>query len=168
MQAFAGLPDTTVEAQETMLCFVQSAATNGTTRRFCEEISLSVNGQAITSKKIMLDDGANVDLMDNAFRLKHGIRMFNFPTRLSTSVNSGAIVQGITEIVGIQYGQGPRAIRTARPFLVAYDMDKFYDVLLGNQDTRAYRGTICSATNTYTLRQTGQQDLILATVSRPT
>ena len=168
MQAFAGLPETTVEAQETMLCFVQNAATNGTTLRFCEEISLSVNGQAITSKKIMLDDGANVDLMDNAFRLMHGIRMFDFPTRLSTSTNSGAMVQGITEIVGIQYGSGPSAIRSARPFLVAHNMDKFYDVLLGNQDTRAYRSTICSNNNTYTLRRSGQKDLILATISRPT
>ena len=157
-----------MEALETMKCFTKCASAHGSTLRYATEVTLVVNGEGITSNKIMMDDGANVDLMDDTFRRRHGIRMFNLPTRLSTSLSTSTETLGITEIVGIQYGTGSQAIKVARPFLVAQGMNELYEVLIGNQDTQAFQATICAFTNTYTMRRPGVKDLVLATVSRPT
>ena len=168
MQALARSPEASMEALETMKCFTKCASAHGSTLRYATEVKLVVNGEGITSNKIMMDDGANVDLMDDTFRRRHGIRMFNLPTRLSTSLSTSTETLGITEIVGIQYGTGSQAIKVARPFLVAQGMNELYEVLIGNQDTQAFQATICAFTNTYTMRRPGVKDLVLATVSRPT
>ena len=146
-----------------MLCFSRC---NGTTLRYFKDLQLIVGGRMLGQASIMMDDGANVDLMDDEFRRRNGIKMFAFKSKLMTSVSTSADVLGITEIIGIKYGEGPGAIRVARPFLVAPGMKKLYDVLIGNQDTVQYSATICSFSNTYTMRRPGQKDLILATVSR--
>ena len=166
MQSFAKSSETSLEALMTIQCFMRCVAEHGSTLRYAKEVRLVLNGMAISSSKIMMDDGANIDLMDDTFRQRHGIRMFQTTTRLSTSLSTETEALGLTEIVGNQYGSGENAIRVARPFLVAKGMGNMYDVLIGNQDTRAYNATICAKENTYTMRRPGHPDLIVATISR--
>ena len=168
LKAYCRSSEADQEAVQTMQCFVKCLDAHGTGLRYTEEVRLVVSGRDIFPAKVMMDDGANVDLMDNTFRVKHGIRLFDIPTKLSTATNTEGQTLGMTEIVGIQYGTGADAIRVARPFLVAEGMSGLYDVLLGNQDTKAFRATICEASSTYAMRRGGQKDLVLTTVSRST
>ena len=110
LKAYCRSSEADQEAVQTMQCFVKCLDAHGTGLRYTEEVRLVVSGRDIFPAKVMMDDGANVDLMDNTFRVKHGIRLVDIPTKLSTATNTEGQTLGMTEIVGIQYGTGADAI----------------------------------------------------------
>ena len=76
---------------------------------------------------IFLDDGASVDLMDEAFA--NSIEAIILPTKvmLTTSTEqSAAGVIGATEVIPIVYGDGPNAIISPRSFLMVKNRDSLH------------------------------------------
>jgi hypothetical protein len=115
-------------------------------------VSIMVSGLAHTSIRIMLDDGANCNLMDEATRLALGIALHPTNIRLTTSNGSGTPVLGITPPLLVVYGSGcDEAIEVWHYFLVTKDMGHVYGILLGNLDTQRFGGIINAADNTLAL-----------------
>jgi hypothetical protein len=121
-------------------------------------VGILYEGQIATSLKIMLDSGANINLMSEGTCKKLGIPVLPTSIRLTTSNQRTTETAGITPPVGIVYG-----VDTAQPlvvwhyFLVTRGMEQLYEVLIGNLDTQQYGGTTDSGAGTHTLRPQFQQ-----------
>jgi hypothetical protein len=113
---------------------------------------LFVNERAHLCKLVMVDDGANCNLMDEAERIACGVRRWPTDITLTTSNGSGTRVLGITDPIKVVYGAGtPHQIAVWHYFLVTEGMGHIYRVLLGNLDTQRFGGVIDAGRNTLTL-----------------
>lgn len=128
-------------------------------------VSLIYKGMRTTWGSTFMDDGANIDMMDESVRSYIGVPVLPSSVRLATSTSTSSNVLGMTPPITIEYGQGRDAIRVIRPFLVVEGMKGVYDILICNQDTQSYKGIINAGANTYTLHKDGQA-LVLPTTSK--
>jgi hypothetical protein len=116
-------------------------------------VGLNYNGQIHTKLRIMLDSGANINIMTEDAAKKMGIPIRPTSIRLTTSNEHTTPVLGITPPVQIVYGVGsPAPMRTNHYFLVTKGMDSLYQVLIGNLDTQKYGGITDAGALTHTLR----------------
>lgn len=114
-------------------------------------VSVIYNGRRTTWAKTFMDDGANVDMIDDAVRCAMGVPLFKTNVTLSTSTTTSGGVLGVTAPLTIEYGQGPLSVRVTRPFLVSTGMRGIYDILISNRDTQDMHGIINAGLCTYTL-----------------
>ena len=113
---------------------------------------LFVNEKAHTSHHVMVDDGANCNLIDEEERIACGVRRYPTDIRLTTSNGSGTEVLGITDPIKVVYGAGTEEqIAVWHYFLVTQGMSHIYSVLLGNLDIQRFGGVIDAGRNTLTL-----------------
>ena len=89
--------------------------------------------------KIMLDDGADVNLISEAVCLRYGIPITaDSRFSLATSTSSGNRVLGVTPPIMVIYGPGsPNEIREWHIFLVIRGMSHLYDILMSKADTHS-------------------------------
>jgi hypothetical protein len=125
-------------------------------------VSLIYNGNRTTWAKTFMDDGANVDMMDDQVRLAIGAPLYQSNVTLSTSTNTASGILGVTPPITIEYGQGSNSIKVTRPFLVSSGMRSIYDVLISNRDTQGMHGIINACHCTYTLHTPGPDGNIVA------
>jgi hypothetical protein len=136
----------------------QQQSTKGVLRYFLNDpsdpthnVSVIYNGTRTTWAKTFMDDGANVDMIDDAVRCAMGVPLFKTNVTLSTSTTTSGGVLGVTAPLTIEYGQGPLSVRVTRPFLVSTGMRGIYDILISNRDTQDMHGIINAGLCTYTL-----------------
>jgi hypothetical protein len=114
---------------------------------------LFVNEKAHTCTHVMIDDGANCNLMDKEERIACGVQRYPTDIRLTTSNGSGTEVLGITDPIKVVYGVGTSGqIAVWHYFLVTQGMSHIYRVLLGNLDIQRFGGVIDAGRNTLALR----------------
>jgi hypothetical protein len=113
---------------------------------------LVINGEAHICEIVMVDDGANCNLMDEEERIARGVKRYPTNIRLTTSNGSGTEVLGITEPIKVVYGAGtPDQIAVWHYFLVTQGMRHIYHVLMGNLDIQRFGGVIDAGRNTLAL-----------------
>jgi hypothetical protein len=136
---------------------------------------LFVNGKAHVCQHVMLDDGANCNIIDEEERIAVGLRRYPTRIKLTTSNGVGTEVLGITEPVKVVYGAGtPNQIAVWHYFLVTSGMRHIYRVLLGNLDIQRFGGVIDAGRGTLALHGEFSQyglsapKLVIPTVLRST
>jgi hypothetical protein len=116
-------------------------------------VGLYYEGSTWTNMRMMLDGGANINLISEAVCGQLGIPVGPTTVRLTTSVEHGSSVVGITPAVALMYGVGLEAPLTVwHYFLVTRGMDKLYQVLVGNLDTELFGAVMDSGLQRLTLR----------------
>ncbi len=125
-------------------------------------VSVIYNGNRHTWARTFMDDGANVDMMDDQVRLAIGAPLYPSNVTLSTSTKAASGILGVTPPITIEYGRGSNSIRVTRPFLVSSGMRSICDVLISNRDTQGMHGIIHACQCTYTLHTSGQDGNIVA------
>lgn len=136
-----------------------------------ESVRLVYEGTVIgRGWRVMLDDGANANLITRRTCKSAGIPILECDVSLTSCTAHDNPVMGITPPILVVYGVGhPDSIKVWHRFIVTDGMDSLYNVLLGNADTNTFGAVIDAGTGTYTLRtQFCTRNVTSPTLSLPT
>ena len=119
----------------------------------CIGLATADGQQVWTHLRFLLDTGANVNLISEALCIKLNIAVLPTEVKLSTSIEHGSAVVGITPPLALVYGVGlEQPLIVFHYFLVTKGMDTLYQVLVSNLDMLRYGAVIDNASRMVLLR----------------
>jgi hypothetical protein len=120
-------------------------------------LGIVVNGIVHTQGfRALLDDASNAFLITRELADRLGIPILRSSQRLTTMTEKGMGIDGETPLIELVYAPTSDQPHSVFHKFVVVDPKNsllgLYDILIGNADQQDFRGTICSMTDTFTIR----------------